>query len=141
METTLPRTATTTGTPAPTTTTTTTVVPPGAAYDVYIGRHIIEGYTAVRCWGNPFVTAEAAKHITRPGTYVVPSVSEAVALYEIRMRCWLDSCPHKRAELIRLAGKRLGGCGCPPGGGDCYGEVLIRLVEEYGSGGNGPAHS
>jgi hypothetical protein len=74
-------------------------------YDVYIGRG--------SKWGNPF-----------PVTDKCPR-ERAILKYEV----WIRRRPDLLAALPELAGKVLG-CYCHPL--PCHGEVLIRLLEEYG---------
>jgi hypothetical protein len=74
---------------------------------LYIGRGSI--------WGNPH-HIDPYRRVTR---------EKAIALYEAHVR----RSPELLAALPQLVGKRLG-CHCKPLA--CHGDVLVRLIEEFG---------
>ena len=85
-------------------------------YDVYIARPRGHGYGP---WGNPYSPKRGTKAAK------VDSVQEALDKYEAHLR----SQPDIKEKLQTLVGKRLG-CWCRPG--PCHGDVLIKLIREFG---------
>lgn len=73
-------------------------------YDVYIGRG--------SKWGNPFLMRNESQR------------NEVIQKYEEYARARFT-----KADLQQLVGKRLG-CFCKPKA--CHGDVLVKLIKEYG---------